>query len=369
MKIALDAGHGLHTAGKRTPDDIREWTLNNTVLLSFEKEIKKYQGVQVLRLDDPSGQVDIALASRTTKANSWGADYLISFHHNAYQSKWGDHGGTEVWIQNEKSRELANVMLRSTVETLGLRNRGIKIGNLHMNRESNMPSVLVELGFMDSNTDKIIRDKSKRELAGLRMAQAFATHYKLSKVETPSEVVKPKPQAPKPPQTKIVSETGNVFVLGNNVYERNNPSLSDRSGLKLRNKGEKIEYNAYTITDGHNWVRQLNGKWIPWRETNGDKFGHIESKPVAKPAPQPVKNKPRGAWKAEKGVFILNQGVYERDEPNTSDRRGLKLLSSGTRVPYDAYLVQGGYVWLRNSNTGKVIPWRVHNGERWGKIV
>lgn len=27
MKIALDAGHGYNTAGKRTPDGIREWTL------------------------------------------------------------------------------------------------------------------------------------------------------------------------------------------------------------------------------------------------------------------------------------------------------------------------------------------------------
>lgn len=352
MKIALDAGHGLHTAGKRTPDDIREWTLNNTVLLSFEKEIKKYQGVQVLRLDDPSGQVDITLASRTTKANSWGADYLISFHHNAYQSKWGDHGGTEVWIHNEKSRELANVLLRSTVETLGLRNRGIKVGNMHINKESNMPSALVELGFMDSNTDKVIRDKSKRELAGLRMAQAFATHYKLSKVETPVKAPITPPPASKPtPAKKYITLTGRV-----DLYDDNSRKYPTPSG-----KTRKVE----VIEETQGWYKVRSNDFMPrdvWVKKQG-------SAGVSKPAPQPVKNKPRGAWKAEKGVFILNQGVYERDEPNTSDRRGLKLLASGTRVPYDAYLVQGGYVWLRNSNTGKVIPWRVHNGERWGKIV
>ena len=31
FKIALDAGHGLKTAGKQTPDGIKEWTLNDSV--------------------------------------------------------------------------------------------------------------------------------------------------------------------------------------------------------------------------------------------------------------------------------------------------------------------------------------------------
>lgn len=31
IKIGLDAGHGLKTAGKQTPDGIKEWTLNDKV--------------------------------------------------------------------------------------------------------------------------------------------------------------------------------------------------------------------------------------------------------------------------------------------------------------------------------------------------
>ena len=31
VKIAFDAGHGLYTAGKQTPDGIKEWTLNDKV--------------------------------------------------------------------------------------------------------------------------------------------------------------------------------------------------------------------------------------------------------------------------------------------------------------------------------------------------
>ena len=43
IKIGLDAGHGLHTAGKRTPTGIHEWELNDKVIDLVVKYIKDYQ--------------------------------------------------------------------------------------------------------------------------------------------------------------------------------------------------------------------------------------------------------------------------------------------------------------------------------------
>ena len=43
IKIALDAGHGINTPGKRSPYSEREWTFNNKVALAFEKEMKTYK--------------------------------------------------------------------------------------------------------------------------------------------------------------------------------------------------------------------------------------------------------------------------------------------------------------------------------------
>ena len=53
--------------GKRTPDGIREWTLNDIVLRGFQEEIVKF-GVTVVRLDDATGNTDVTLLSRTNKA-------------------------------------------------------------------------------------------------------------------------------------------------------------------------------------------------------------------------------------------------------------------------------------------------------------
>ena len=53
--VAVDAGHGLHTAGKRTPDGEREWTFNNKVVLSLIDELHKL-GIKTIRLDDKTGK-------------------------------------------------------------------------------------------------------------------------------------------------------------------------------------------------------------------------------------------------------------------------------------------------------------------------
>lgn len=54
LKIVLDAGHGLNTAGKQTPDGIKEWSLNDAVCDYATEKFKKY-GVEVLRTDHNEG--------------------------------------------------------------------------------------------------------------------------------------------------------------------------------------------------------------------------------------------------------------------------------------------------------------------------
>src|SRR5574344_2078797 len=95
--IAVDAGHGLHTAGKRTPDGEREWSFNNKVVIALIDELHRL-GLRTIRLDDPSGQRDVPLGERTRKANNAKADVLVSVHHNAVlRSGWGNHTGTETY--------------------------------------------------------------------------------------------------------------------------------------------------------------------------------------------------------------------------------------------------------------------------------
>ena len=81
FKLALNAGHGENTAGKRCmkkldPKETREWILNSRICEKIEEKLKAYTGYDLLRLDDPTGVKDIALKKRTDAANKYGADYL-----------------------------------------------------------------------------------------------------------------------------------------------------------------------------------------------------------------------------------------------------------------------------------------------------
>ena len=183
IKIAVDAGHGINTAGKRTPDNEREWTFNNKVLLAFVEHVTKYENVQVLRIDDPTGKTDVPLNDRTKKANSWGADIYISFHHNANTGKWGTWTGVETYVystSNTKSMELAKAIHGKYVQAMGLKDRGIKTGNFAVIRDTKMPSILLEGGYMDSTIDiKKMRDNSVLTKAGQAVADGVVELFKL----------------------------------------------------------------------------------------------------------------------------------------------------------------------------------------------
>lgn len=192
-KIGGCGGHSEITPGKRSPDDEREWHFNNIVITAFEKELLKYKNVEFKRFDDRTGKTDIPLQTRTNQANSWGADYYISFHHNALKDDrvYREHTGVETFVYSlTKSIEavkLAEVLHPAIVQSYGLRNRGIKEKNLHICRETKMPAILVEGGFMDSSIDIYkLRSKQVLENAGINVAKALASYLKLE-LKVPSK--------------------------------------------------------------------------------------------------------------------------------------------------------------------------------------
>lgn len=172
FKIALGAGHGIGTAGKRCmksldPKETREWFLNDRICDYVESFLKDYDGYSLLRLDDSDdGADDIALETRTDSANDWGADFYLSVHHNA--GVQGGRGGGIVAITHPQS-SAESVKWRDALYDALIAETGLKgnranpktTSNLHVLRESKMPAVLLELGFMDSSTDVpiILSDK------------------------------------------------------------------------------------------------------------------------------------------------------------------------------------------------------------------
>lgn len=198
LKIAYAAGHCLTTTGKRLPkaldqNQTREWVLNDRVARYFAQAAENYEGVELLRLDDPSGKAGNPVAKRAQKANKWSADVLIAFHHNA-GILLGKGGGMVAFSYKEKT---AGAKLRDAVYAACVAAGGLK-GNRATPKQAKAftilkkfkgAGVLLECGFMDSKTDApVILQESYSKLIGYAVMEGVAKTYGLQK-KTQKEAV------------------------------------------------------------------------------------------------------------------------------------------------------------------------------------
>lgn len=162
MLICIDAGHGRNTAGKRClkridPGETREWTLNSRIADKLQTLLAGYD-CQTMRADDVTGDRDVPLADRCEAANAVRADVYLSIHHNA-GINGGSGGGIVVYIcpdhqkQSEVVQEAAYRHLIAQTGLKGNRASPMAQSNLYVLRNTTMPAVLCECGFMDSTHD------------------------------------------------------------------------------------------------------------------------------------------------------------------------------------------------------------------------
>ena len=96
-----------------------------------------------------------SLSTRVKEANSWPADIFISLHNNAAENP--NASGNEALVYNPGAtvaNALATNILEQLTLTTGLRNRGIVYRpGLYVLKETEMPAVLVEMGFISNQND------------------------------------------------------------------------------------------------------------------------------------------------------------------------------------------------------------------------
>lgn len=214
FKIAVDAGHGYNTPGKRSPNGEREWSFNNKVVLALIERLNQYGCFDVLRTDDPTGKTDVPLADRVTKANRFNADVFVSAHQNANAGVYGSHGGTETYHYGPSTngKRLANCVQPRLVSALGLRNRGVKASDslyvLKGFRNVKTVAILTEGAFMDSYTDIVsLRDDTKLKAQGYAIADGIAEYLGVT-LPKKSEVKGVSYTKPKEDDELKLNETG-----------------------------------------------------------------------------------------------------------------------------------------------------------------
>ncbi len=178
--IAIDNGHGKNTAGKRVPDDsMREWDFNHATAKYLNEELK-YNNFKTLMVSDTSE--DTPLKTRTNKANNAKVDLFVSIHANAYLGTWGNAHGIETFAykSNTKGDKLAKLVQEELIKATKLTDRGVKYNNLHITRETTMPAILCECGFMDNKDEaKLLKSDSYRKTCAKAICKGFCRYFNI----------------------------------------------------------------------------------------------------------------------------------------------------------------------------------------------
>ncbi|AXH99880.1 N-acetylmuramoyl-L-alanine amidase [Sporosarcina sp. PTS2304] len=163
--IIVDAGHGPETPGKRTPDGkLREFHFNVAVAEWVGKFLRA-EGIQVHYTHTISR--DVPLHERTATANRLRADAFVSIHANAYGTGWNDAQGIETYIYPRASKSSA--VLASNVQSALIAackrvDRGVKKADFAVLRDTHMPAILAECGFMSNQTEATLLQNKEYQL-------------------------------------------------------------------------------------------------------------------------------------------------------------------------------------------------------------
>ncbi|WP_163527412.1 N-acetylmuramoyl-L-alanine amidase [Halobacillus ihumii] len=183
MKLYLDPGHGGSDSGA-TGSGLMEKNLTLDIALKIRSILNsEYRNVD-LKMSRTS-DITKSLDQRTNEANAWNADYYLSIHVNAFN---GSARGYEDYIyiglsDSSQTAQYQDIMHEEITAVNELPDRGQKKANFHVLRESAMPALLTENGFIDNPTDAAkLKSSAYRQKVARGHVNGLARVFNLEKV-------------------------------------------------------------------------------------------------------------------------------------------------------------------------------------------
>ena len=168
--VVIDPGHGGPDSGAIGIGGLRE----TDVVLDVSKivtNILNKKGVKVKMTR--TNEIDLDLGPRVSMANNTKADIFVSIHANASVGKKRNINGLETFYYSGwKGRLLAEKIQKQIIKVSpGSPDRGVRRGSYFVIKQTNMPAVLVEIGFV---TGKLDGSRLSKDMHRERVAYAIA---------------------------------------------------------------------------------------------------------------------------------------------------------------------------------------------------
>lgn len=157
-KIFIDPGHGGPDPGA-VGNGVTEEYVNLNVSLELARLLRDAGfNVKIYRTTSDENVLqnkNADLSNRAQSANTWGADYFISIHTNSSENTSAQGVEAYVYRLGGASERLAKSITKGVADELGSRNRGVMRANFAVLKRTNMPAVLVELGYLTNPTEAL----------------------------------------------------------------------------------------------------------------------------------------------------------------------------------------------------------------------
>ena len=152
--IVIDAGHGGETSPGCSYENVYEKEIVLDIAKKLESKLKK-QKIKVVMTRN--SDTDVSLIERCNIANQNHANLFISIHVNSLDKDTVTNG-IETWynpVKDDKSSVFANCIQQEVIASTNAKNLGTKSSEeLVVIRETNMPSCLLEIGFITNKQER-----------------------------------------------------------------------------------------------------------------------------------------------------------------------------------------------------------------------
>ena len=147
MRIGIDPGHGGFDPGAISPNRLYEKDVTLGISLELARLLKQAGLKPVLtRADDRT----LEPGTRTALLNNQKCDLAISVHINAATRREANYISTFIQGRGGQAEQLAKKVQAELVQVTGWSDGGVRVKNLHMTRETVMPAILCECGFISN---------------------------------------------------------------------------------------------------------------------------------------------------------------------------------------------------------------------------
>lgn len=181
--IMLDIGHGGTDRGARANSPFCE---EKRICLQTGRLVKKYLdqlGYRVIMTR--STDVFVSLPRRVEMADQARAALFVSIHYNSAPASQAK--GIEVFYPESKerkmrssaSKKLAQAILSKVIHRTSAVSRGVKKGNFYVIRETSMPAVIVEGGFISNPQERVsLKDHEYIDQIARGIADGIDQYYR-----------------------------------------------------------------------------------------------------------------------------------------------------------------------------------------------